>query len=102
MSTHVVVLSCVSRATYVQDTVVSQIVCIQSMLVLLFSRVFVWRLNPSAFFFFFSSRRRHTRLTCDWSSDGVLFRSWLALSNSRLGHSTRWQLLQLQSPVLRM
>src|SRR6266571_8357901 len=24
--------------------------------------------------FFFSSRRRHTRLTCDWSSD-VLFRS---------------------------
>src|SRR5690242_21297902 len=27
------------------------------------------------FFFFFSSRRRHTRLTCDWSSDRVLFRS---------------------------
>src|SRR6267142_5958373 len=33
------------------------------------------------FFFFFSSRRRHTRLTCDWSSDvcssdlrcGILF-----------------------------
>src|SRR5690242_20823278 len=25
--------------------------------------VFLW------FFFFFSSRRRHTRLTCDWSSD---------------------------------
>src|SRR6266480_3877893 len=23
----------------------------------------------SFFFFFFSSRRRHTRLTCDWSSD---------------------------------
>src|SRR4051812_49461727 len=23
----------------------------------------------SALFFFFSSRRRHTRLTCDWSSD---------------------------------
>src|SRR5690242_20762185 len=23
----------------------------------------------SYFFFFFSSRRRHTRLTCDWSSD---------------------------------
>src|SRR6267142_3353057 len=22
-----------------------------------------------SFFFFFSSRRRHTRLTCDWSSD---------------------------------
>src|SRR5437588_4393066 len=27
------------------------------------------------FFFFFSSRRRHTRSLCDWSSDGVLFRS---------------------------
>src|SRR6266480_6354923 len=23
----------------------------------------------NVFFFFFSSRRRHTRLTCDWSSD---------------------------------
>src|SRR6266480_5198205 len=23
----------------------------------------------SFYFFFFSSRRRHTRLTCDWSSD---------------------------------
>src|SRR5690242_21288919 len=29
----------------------------------LFCFVFVF------FFFFFSSRRRHTRLTCDWSSD---------------------------------
>src|SRR5260370_23759203 len=27
------------------------------------------------FQFFFSSRRRHTRFKCDWSSDGVLFRS---------------------------
>src|SRR4051812_50109910 len=25
--------------------------------------------SSSSFFFFFSSRRRHTRLTCDWSSD---------------------------------
>src|SRR6267142_4701960 len=25
--------------------------------------------NDFFFFFFFSSRRRHTRLTCDWSSD---------------------------------
>src|SRR6266480_1687711 len=24
---------------------------------------------PITVFFFFSSRRRHTRLTCDWSSD---------------------------------
>src|SRR6266480_6668428 len=33
------------------------------------------------FFFFFSSRRRHTRLTCDWSSDvcsSDLFRPRLA------------------------
>src|SRR6266480_2606864 len=36
------------------------------------------------FFFFFSSRRRHTRLTCDWSSDvcssdlaSATVRSWL-------------------------
>src|SRR6266571_8403967 len=26
-------------------------------------------LNPIRIAFFFSSRRRHTRLTCDWSSD---------------------------------
>src|SRR6266480_5758007 len=26
-------------------------------------------MNFFYFFFFFSSRRRHTRLTCDWSSD---------------------------------
>src|SRR5690242_20772245 len=33
--------------------------------------VFEWNLLDSLyiFFFFFSSRRRHTRLTCDWSSD---------------------------------
>src|SRR6516225_7728013 len=30
--------------------------------------------DRSVFFFFFSSRRRHTRLTCDWSSDVWLFR----------------------------
>src|SRR5690242_21070918 len=28
-----------------------------------------WLLVVFCFFFFFSSRRRHTRLTCDWSSD---------------------------------
>src|SRR5438477_12490467 len=38
------------------------------------------------FFFFFSSRRRHTRLTCDWSSDvcsSDLFRviaKWMRLA----------------------
>src|SRR6267142_6010714 len=26
-------------------------------------------MKENVFFFFFSSRRRHTRLTCDWSSD---------------------------------
>src|SRR5690242_21066287 len=34
------------------------------------------------FFFFFSSRRRHTRLTCDWSSD--VCSSDLATSRIRL------------------
>src|SRR6267142_5054243 len=27
------------------------------------------RITRHSYFFFFSSRRRHTRLTCDWSSD---------------------------------
>src|SRR6266480_2144891 len=33
--------------------------------------MFYWVIRTSyyALFFFFSSRRRHTRLTCDWSSD---------------------------------
>src|SRR5690242_20874646 len=35
------------------------------------------------FFFFFSSRRRHTRLTCDWSSD--VCSSDLAHETDRLG-----------------
>src|SRR6266571_7180251 len=35
------------------------------------------------FFFFFSSRRRHTRLTCDWSSD---------VCSSDLGRRARGQL----------
>src|SRR6266480_5620500 len=34
------------------------------------------------FFFFFSSRRRHTRLTCDWSSD-VCSSDLLNASNAR-------------------
>src|SRR5438477_11826408 len=34
------------------------------------------------FFFFFSSRRRHTRLTCDWSSD-VCSSDLIALSPFR-------------------
>src|SRR5690242_21215312 len=35
----------------------------------------LWYVFVFFFFFFFSSRRRHTRLTCDWSSDVWLFRS---------------------------
>src|SRR2546426_3109129 len=38
-------------------------------------------------FFFFSSRRRHTRLQGDWSSERVLFRSFL--------RRTRVELLEL-------
>src|SRR5690242_21705994 len=34
-------------------------------------------------FFFFSSRRRHTRLTCDWSSD-VCSSDLIAIENARL------------------
>src|SRR6266480_4980516 len=37
------------------------------------------------FFFFFSSRRRHTRLTCDWSSD--VCSSDLRSSAKQLAHS---------------
>src|SRR5690242_21461100 len=35
----------------------------------LFLFLFCMVLSIFFFFFFFSSRRRHTRLTCDWSSD---------------------------------
>src|SRR6266480_5977331 len=35
------------------------------------------------FFFFFSSRRRHTRLTCDWSSD--VCSSDLGLASTAVG-----------------
>src|SRR5690242_21463449 len=37
--------------------------------ILLFILFFVFVVLFFFFFFFFSSRRRHTRLTCDWSSD---------------------------------
>src|SRR6266480_6125603 len=42
------------------------------------------------FFFFFSSRRRHTRLTCDWSSD---------VCSSDLGGVVGEPFEVLQSPV---
>src|SRR5713101_5794809 len=49
---------------------------------------------PTVWFFFFSSRRRHTRLTCDWSSD---------VCSSDLGgllysfDGTNWRLVLQQS-----
>src|SRR5690242_21127069 len=39
--------------------------------------MFFFLFSTYFFFFFFSSRRRHTRLTCDWSSD---------VCSSDLGH----------------
>src|SRR6266480_5359738 len=44
-------------------------------------------------FFFFSSRRRHTRLTCDWSSD--VCSSDLVTGTSRVG--TTWLVLAVAS-----
>src|SRR5438477_1510673 len=43
----------------------------------------------SSCFFFFSSRRRHTRLTCDWSSDvcsSDLVRAWDRRSGAAFTH----------------
>src|SRR5690242_21580888 len=54
------------------------------------------------FFFFFSSRRRHTRLTCDWSSDvcysdlagdafgGEIVAGWLATSDAEAAVERGW------------
>src|SRR5690242_21384942 len=47
-------------------------------------------MRSSANYFFFSSRRRHTRLTCDWSSDVCSsdltpFRLWWELALFFLG-----------------
>src|SRR5580698_8117893 len=41
------------------------------------------------FFFFFSSRRRHTRLTCDWSSD--VCSSDLQIRSPLLNDYDRWR-----------
>src|SRR6266480_5658123 len=46
------------------------------------------------FFFFFSSRRRHTRLTCDWSSD-------VCSSDLHLGKEQPLRLLQTFLVALR-
>src|SRR5690242_20895262 len=61
------------------------------------------------FFFFFSSRRRHTRLTCDWSSDvcssdlRVSRADWRAVSSSenRVGSAPpQWRLEGRYNAVL--
>src|SRR5690242_21254943 len=38
--------------------------------------------------FFFSSRRRHTRLTCDWSSDVCSSDLWRTLPSGIWSHTT--------------
>src|SRR5438477_12917195 len=43
------------------------------------------------FFFFFSSRRRHTRLTCDWSSDVCSSDLTRAAEASRPGAPILWE-----------
>src|SRR5690242_288219 len=43
--------------------------CVGLLGICVFICLFVMAFYMLGFFFFFSSRRRHTRLTCDWSSD---------------------------------
>src|SRR5690242_9145447 len=43
--------------------------CVVCFYTIFFICLLVWLFVIYFFFFFFSSRRRHTRLTCDWSSD---------------------------------
>src|SRR6266571_2780228 len=42
------------------------------------------------FFFFFSSRRRHTRLTCDWSSDVCSSDLVGRLQRNKVRHLVGW------------
>src|SRR5690242_21215924 len=42
------------------------------------------------YFFFFSSRRRHTRLTCDWSSDVCSSDLEALLANTAGGRAEHW------------
>src|SRR5690242_21001088 len=52
------------------------------------------------FFFFFSSRRRHTRLTCDWSSD-VCSSDLPAARRGRERELLRVRRLLQEAPALR-
>src|SRR5438477_12662973 len=49
----------------------------------------------TVFFFFFSSRRRHTRLTCDWSSD--VCSSDLLFRHGR--RETEWRVVKFHRTV---
>src|SRR5690242_21257267 len=51
------------------------------------------------FFFFFSSRRRHTRLTCDWSSD-VCSSDLKAHPHPELRDQTVWEVFEAERPSL--
>src|SRR4051812_49944034 len=51
-----------------------------------------------SFFFFFSSRRRHTRLTCDWSSD-VCSSDLKRFSSSKAGSRTECLLRSIREPA---
>src|SRR5580698_11215808 len=54
------------------------------------------------FFFFFSSRRRHTRLTCDWSSDVCSSDLLVALTKADLASPGRLQeVMEQASAALR-
>src|SRR6267142_5896966 len=51
-------------------------------------KVFLGVLSSGEYFFFFSSRRRHTRLTCDWSSDVCSSDLWISFERARrLAHA---------------
>src|SRR4051812_49573560 len=68
-----------------------------------------WRRFFCALFFFFSSRRRHTRLTCDWSSDvcssDLVAHEMVYSSASNRGqyaglYTISWATAQVLGPVL--
>src|SRR6266480_7179145 len=50
-------------------------------------------------FFFFSSRRRHTRLTCDWSSDVCSSDLvWFSRTTNGAGDNPTWESREIFDP----